>query len=85
MDVPLIVAVTCTCTTCGNNVQESPIEACDGTDDSSGPGVCVPAGNPNQCTCAVCGNDIAEVPLEDCDGFDDVACPGMCSITCTCP
>lgn len=57
-----------------------PGETCDGGDDSSCPGSCLP-----NCTCPpqTCGNNSQE-GTEECDGTDATACPSDCLAGCTC-
>jgi hypothetical protein len=63
---------------CGDDRANLPNEECDGADDGTCPGRCLP-----DCTCAVCGNGIREAG-EECDEPDADACPGQCSSLCTC-
>jgi hypothetical protein len=77
----------CQCTTCGNDVVESPAEECEPNGDpfACGAGTCGGVGAPNQCQCPYCGDGVVNL-AEECDGTDDAVCPGLCATdTCTCP
>ncbi len=72
---------------CGDNLVNQTSEQCDGTADTACPGLCRPAGDPQECTCAsttVCGDNLVNQPSEECDGTADDACPGLCTTNCTC-
>lgn len=68
------------CPACGDNLINTPLEECDGSDDSACPGGCLA-----DCTCGpFCGDDLVNGSAEECDGSDDAACPGACLADCTC-